>query len=223
MIYIFFAIEQVDKYFHKDDLIVKDFSWGCPVLGQRKDYSSSGKDGEFTDSYTNKAGVGPRSLRRGFSCPSGDLETDSHSSRSGFYIKNPRYGPPAVRRGFSCPMGDSDNYNRDGGFTVDTDSSEDSSFTRSGFMKRSTSFDNKSCGFSDQKEDCKESKGDKKGFGSPSDKQAFNLSSNNGRIVSPAETQFVRRSGFGTPVNNNSVQRRSSSSTVENISEQWDI
>jgi hypothetical protein len=53
----------------------------------------------------------------------------------------------AIRRGFSCPMGDSDNYNRDGSFTVDSDSSEDSSFTRSGFMKRSTSFENKSYGF----------------------------------------------------------------------------
>ena len=217
------TIEQVDTYFHKDDLTVKDLSWGCPVLGQRRDYSSTGKDGEFTDSYTNKAGFGPRSLRRGFSCPSGDLETDSHSTRSGFDIKNPRYGAPAIRRGFSCPMGDSDNYNRDGSFTVDSDSSEDSSFTRSGFMKRSTSFENKSYGFSDKKQDCKESKSDKKGFGSPSDKQGFNLSSNNGRIVSPAETQVVRRNGFGTPVNSNSVQRRSSLSAVENISEQWDV
>jgi hypothetical protein len=115
-------------------------------------------------------------------------------------------------------MGDSDNYNRDGSFTVDSNSSEDSSFTRSGFMKRSTSFENKSYGFSDKKQDCKESKSDKKGFGSPSDKQGFNLSSNNGRIVSPAETQVVRRNGFGTPVNSNSVQRRSSLSAVENIS-----
>jgi hypothetical protein len=52
------------------------------------------------------------------------------------------------------------NYNRDGSFTVDSDSSEDSSFTRSGFMKRSTSFENKSYGFSDKKQDCKESKSD---------------------------------------------------------------
>ncbi|XP_076112672.1 uncharacterized protein LOC143080627 isoform X2 [Mytilus galloprovincialis] len=183
---------QVDRYFHKDSLPVKDYSWSCPIRGTTKQDTSSVDNG--------KQAFNSNFLRRGFSCPSGDLNTDSNSSREevGNCQKNTTgYGTPSLRRAFSYPEGESNSFSNNGhrnGFpTKEGFGSRDFS---NGFNKAISSY-----GSHDQESKEHNFNNNRNSFGSLSDRQTsqtennkFGNHDNNGQ-----------RKGFGSPNNNSEL------------------
>ncbi|XP_071172902.1 uncharacterized protein [Mytilus edulis] len=183
---------QVDRYFHKDGLPVKDYSWSCPIRGTTKQDTSSVDNG--------KQGFNSNFLRRGFSCPSGDSDTDSNSSREeiGNCQKNTTgYGTPSLRRAFSYPEGESNSFSNNGhrnGFS-----------TKEGFGSRdfSNGFNKAISSYRIHDQESKEHiyNNNRNCFGSPSDRQTsqtennkFGNHDNNGQ-----------RKGFGSPNNNSEL------------------
>ncbi|XP_052063397.1 uncharacterized protein LOC127703046 isoform X2 [Mytilus californianus] len=183
---------QVDTYFHKDSLPVKDYSWSCPIRGLSKHDTSSVDNG--------KHGFNSNFLRRGFSCPSGDSDTDSNSSREeiGDSQKNTTgYGTPSLMRAFSCPEGDSNSFtingHRNGFSKKEGFGSRDIS---NGFNKAISSNGNR-----ESKENI--SNNNRTSFGSPSDKQISQPENN--KFGNQDNKHIGQRKGFGSPNNNSGM------------------
>ncbi|CAG2237982.1 unnamed protein product [Mytilus edulis] len=163
--------------------------------------SYKGTTKQDTSSVDNgKQGFNSNFLRRGFSCPSGDSDTDSNSSREeiGNCQKNTTgYGTPSLRRAFSYPEGESNSFSNNGhrnGFS-----------TKEGFGSRdfSNGFNKAISSYGSHDQESKEHiyNNNRNCFGSPSDRQTsqtennkFGNHDNNGQ-----------RKGFGSPNNNSEL------------------
>ncbi|CAC5396448.1 unnamed protein product [Mytilus coruscus] len=185
---------QVDTYFHKDSLPVKDYSWNCPIRGMSKQDTSSVDNG--------KQGFNSNFLRRGFSCPSGDSDTDSNSSREevGNSQKNTTgYGTPSLKRAFSFPEADSNSFTISGhrkGFSM-----------KEGFGSRDigNGFNKANSSYGSHDYESKENiyNNNRNSFGSPSDRQISQPENN--KFGNQDNKHIGQRKGFGSPNNNSGM------------------